>query len=363
MFKAFKKIVFILLCIAVIQWFEKPKTSQAKTQVIHLNYNESPYRPFEKSIQNAVFEINKYPDEPHQRLINQIASYHSISTDQILVSNGLSSLLRTIAEAYLKPENTLIVAYPTFEYLEIYAANHGANVIKVPLNKDYEHDLEAILAKADASTTLVYICNPNNPTGTITPRKKIEEFINKLPSHTLVLIDEAYHHFADSKEYQSFIDKPISDPRIIVGRTFSKAYGMAGGRLGYIVASPHIIKKLTPYEAFDATNTISLEAGIAALKDEASLKKTMHRIISARESFYLEASLRGIKTIPSQGNFVMLDLNGKSITEVIKHFANNKILVGRPFPPYTTHLRVSIGQPADMTAFWKAWDQMAKGSQ
>src|SRR5260370_21228510 len=154
------------------------------------------------------------------------------------------------AMTFLKPGKKLVEAAPTFPALGKLAQTAGIEVADVPLNKRYEHDLPVMLDRvgstpaAAASTGLVYIVNPNNPTGTITPRKDMEAFIAKLPAGVTVLIDEAYHHFvAPGAEYESFLDRPISDPRVIVARTFSKSYGLSGMRIGYAVATPDIAKR------------------------------------------------------------------------------------------------------------------------
>src|SRR5439155_16126808 len=147
---------------------------------------------------------------------------------------------------FLGSRRGAIVAQPTFEQIRVSAERAGAGVVAVPLRLDYSHDLAAMLTRSDASTGLVYICNPNNPTGTLTPRCDLEAFIRELPETTHVLIDEAYHHYAGtSADYASFIDRPIDDGRVIVTRTFSKVYGLAGLRIGYAIASPETVRRLT----------------------------------------------------------------------------------------------------------------------
>ena len=151
----------------------------------------------------------------------------------------------------------MITALPTFEALGKFAKTFGAEIAEIPLNKNYAHDLDAMLAKADASTGLVYLCNPNNPTGSLTPRKDLEAFIRKLPATTTVLIDEAYHHFVTrTADYGSFLDRPVDDPRVIVARTFSKVFGLAGMRVGYAVGSPEKIKPLAARRLPEGLNAI-----------------------------------------------------------------------------------------------------------
>src|SRR5205814_6415926 len=149
------------------------------------------------------------------------------------------------AAAFLGSGKKLVQAAPTFPALGKLAQSSGSEVADVPLNKRYEHDLSVMLDRARTSAGLVYIVNPNNPTGTITPRKDIETLLGKLPSNMTVLIDEAYHHFASPiASYVSFLDRPTGDPRVMVCRTFTKIYGLAGMRIGYAVATPEIAKRL-----------------------------------------------------------------------------------------------------------------------
>src|SRR5260370_23895788 len=183
------------------------------------------------------------------------------------------------AMTFLKPGKKLVEAAPTFPALGKLAQAAGIEVADVPLNKRYEHALPVMLARvgstpaAAASTGLVSIVNPNNPTGTITPRKDMEAFIAKLPAGVTVLIDEAYHHFvAPGAEYESFLDRPISDPRVIVARTFSKIYGLAGMRIGYAVATPEIAKRLAAGFPSWSVSGVSPGAAFLAMDDVGSLR-------------------------------------------------------------------------------------------
>ena len=166
-------------------------------------------------------------------MTERIAASHGVKPEQVLFGCGSTELMRAAACAFLGSGRQLIQASPTYEAPEDYARSLGAEVVSVPLDQRHAHDLHAMLDRASAATGLIYICNPNNPTATITPRREIETFIGKLPSTTKVLIDEAYHHYvAPSGMYASFIDRPLGDERVIVTRTFSKVYGLAGTEAG-----------------------------------------------------------------------------------------------------------------------------------
>lgn len=219
-----------------------------------------------------------------------------------------------------------------------------------------------MLNEVDASTKLIYICNPNNPRGSITPRNQIEEFIKKLPPTVYVLIDEAYHHFVVGKEgYISFIDKPIEDDRVIVGRSFSKIYGLAGMHLGYLVSSRDTIKKMKNFMAFDRVSCAVLRGAIAALNDEATILQAVKKFDKIREEFYRQTEKRKVKYISSYGNFVMLHIGERSIQSIIEHFRQNNIIIGREFPLMEHYVRISLGTSEQMEKFWKVWDKMLDG--
>src|SRR5438445_10561852 len=184
----------------------------------------------------------------YRSLAKRIATANRVKPEQVLIGCGSTEILRMAAFAFLGNGRQLIQASPTVEAIEHYARATGSEAISVRLTSGFAHDLDGMLARATASTTLVYICNPNNPTATLTPRKDLETFISKLPASTSVVIDEAYHHYASqSGMYASFIDRPLDDGRVIVARTFSKVYGLAGLRLRYAVPSPKLIQQMQKF--------------------------------------------------------------------------------------------------------------------
>jgi histidinol-phosphate aminotransferase len=326
---------------------------------IRLNSNENAYGPSAKvatTISAATSAANRYPFIEADELVDRIAAFHGLKREQVLLGCGSTEILRVAATAFLGPGKQLIQASPTFEAMAHYAKSAGGEFISVPLNARYAHDLDAMLARAGSTTTLVCICNPNNPTASITPRQDIETFISKLPVNCYVLIDEAYHHFAGvSSMYASFIDRPLHDERVIVARTFSKVYGLAGLRIGYAVAAPAVIDRLRSRVTLDNVNGIAAQAAAAALQDDAGVRDFVKRNADDRQEFFNQAMARMLKPIDSHANFVMMDTHHPA-EEVIEHFRRNKIEIGRRFPAMNTHIRVSLGTPEEMQAFWRAWD-------
>jgi histidinol-phosphate aminotransferase len=210
------------------------------------------------------------------------------------------------------------------------------------------------LASLIQVTALVYVCNPNNPTASLTSRKDLERFISKLPASTSVILDEAYHHYAAGM-YGSFLDHPIDDQKLIVLRTFSKVYGLAGLRLGYAVASPKVIQQMRRFATQDNVNAIVTQTAFVALDDDEGINDFVQRNANDRQEFFNQAMARALKPIDSHANFVMMNTFHPA-QDVIQHFRKNNILIGRQFPPMDTYIRVSLGRPEEMQAFWQTWD-------
>jgi histidinol-phosphate aminotransferase len=339
----------------------EPSRFQQDDRFIRLNSNENAYGPSAKvgdAIKSSIGSANRYPRMEYRSLAERIASLHNVKPEQVLMGCGSTEVLRMAAFAFLDPGKQLIQASPTFEAIEHYARSAGADVISVRLTPAFSHDLDGMLARATASTTLVYICNPNNPTASLTPRKDLENFIAKLPASTYVVIDEAYHHFAgESGMYASFIDRPLHDPKVIVARTFSKVYALAGLRLGYAVASPSVVQQMQKFATEDNINAVVTQAAVAALDDSDAVNGCIDRNTDDRQEFFNQAMLRSLKPIDSHTNFVMMNTFHPT-DEVIRDFYKGNILIGRHFPPMDTYIRVSLGRPEEMRAFWRIWDTL-----
>ena len=331
---------------------------------IILSRNENAYGPSQKVVammRDSLQYANRYPDPEVSALHDRIAKSHSIKPEQLVLGCGSGEILSLCACAFLAPGKKLITAVPTFEAIGRRAKTIGAEVAEVPLTKNYSHDLPAILAQADASTGLVYICNPNNPTASLTPRKDLETFIRKLPATTTVLIDEAYHHFvAHTADYGSFIDNPIDDDRVIVARTFSKVFGLAGIRVGYAVGAPVKIQALAARRLPEGLNAIGARAALTAYDDLEYVRFSIKRNADDRQEFFNQANARMVRGIDSHTNFAMLK-SGRMAVDVIEHFRKNSIAIARLFPSMNTYVRVSFGTPDQMKEFWRVWDLMPPG--
>jgi len=326
---------------------------------IILSRNENAYGPSQKVIaamQDSLRFANRYPDPAVNALHERIAQSHSIKPEQLVLGCGSGEILSIAAASFLGPGKTLITAVPTFESIGRCAKALGAQVVEIPLDKNHSHDLPAMLARADAATGLVYICNPNNPTASLTPRNNLEEFIRKLPPTTTVLLDEAYHHFVGATpDYTSFIDKPMGDDRVLVARTFSKVFGLAGIRVGYAVGAPAKIQALAAHRLPEGLNAVGARAALVAYDDVDYVQMSEKRNAADRQEFFNQAKARKVQAIPSYANFAMLKTSRPAV-EVIDHFKKNNVLIARLFPSMNTHVRVSFGTPPEMTEFWRVWD-------
>jgi histidinol-phosphate aminotransferase len=235
----------------------------------------------------------------------------------------------------------------------------GAEIAFLPLESNYAHDLNAMQARAAQQPALIYICNPNNPTATLTPRKDLETFLSKLPANAVVLMDEAYHHFAiGAPGYESFLDRPVEDERLIVCRTFSKVYGLAGMRIGYAIAQGETLKQLRAFRSIENQNVAGVRAALAGLEDQEYVRMAIGRNAADRQQFFTQAQGRGLKPIESHANFVMMNAS-RPAPAVIDFFRKHNIEIGRKFPPMDSCVRISLGKPEEMRQFWQVWDQMA----
>lgn len=321
--------------------------------IVRLNSNENPYGPppaaFE-AMRGAFDLVWRYPDEAADELLADLAKLHGVENNQIVLGNGSSEILKLCAAAFTAPGRPVVMADPTFEAIARYARAAGAEAVKVPLTSDHRHDTAKMLEAAH-SAGLVYLCNPNNPTGTVT--LGLRDFLARVPAGTMVLVDEAYHHYADGDGYESLMPLAADHPNLIVARTFSKIYGMAGLRCGYAVGHAENMERLRFHQAWDNLNIQALAAARAALRDNAHLDGSRRKNRETRDWTAGELASRGLRSIPSQANFVMIDLR-QEVGPVIDALRDRKVHVGRRFSALPHHLRVTVGTRPQMEKFLDA---------
>jgi histidinol-phosphate aminotransferase len=342
----------------------RPSLAQARgeTGIVRLHRNENPYGPSPEVIaamrKAALNTANRFPNVESEALRRAVAAHHRVQADQVVVGCGSTDILRLAATAFAGTRKRIVTASPTFDWLGGLAGPVRDRVVAVPLARDYSHDLVAMLSRCDAATGMVYLCNPNNPTGTLTRRQDLEAFLRKLPTTVQVVIDEAYHHYVEpSADYASFIDRPVADPRVIVTRSFSKIHGLAGLRVGYAVAAAETARRLRALQLPDSVNIVAATAAIVALEDEDYVRASRVRNNDDRQEFFNEADARMLRAVDARANFVLLNTNRPAI-HVVEHLRKHNVLVPPPFAGFDKYIRVSLGTAEDMRAFWKAWDLM-----
>lgn len=326
---------------------------------VRLSANENPYGPSPAAIEamrDAFARAWRYPDESQDDLINAIAKSHAVSRDQVLLGDGSSEILKLAAVSFTGPSRKLVMAAPTFEAIGAYARTSGAEVVNVPLDESFRHDLAKMGAVPGAG--LLYVCNPNNPTGSITPREGVRRLIDTVPAATAILVDEAYHHYAVSSDYESVIPAIASRPNLIVARTFSKIYGMAGLRCGYAVSSRETIRTLAAQQAWDSMNVMALAAALASVSDAQHVAEGQKRNAATKASVAASLKKLGYDIIPSETNFIMIDVK-RDVRPLINGMRTHGVHVGRLFPAMPHHMRVTIGRPEQMEAFMRAFSEVA----
>lgn len=324
--------------------------------MVQLNSNENPYGPSAKALEAAerahgVF--NRYPDSLEDEARRAIAKHHGVTPERIVLGCGSSEILQMADDAFTGSGKTAVAAEPTFEAVLDFARVLQAETVKVPLTADFRHDLPKMAAACNEKTGLVYVCNPNNPTGTIVTGDELAAFVGKVPATTTILVDEAYHHFVEDPRYRSVCELLDKAPNVVVARTFSKIYGMAGLRLGYAIASEAKIAVMAKFATFSNANAAVLSAALASLADPDVVPRQRKALNDTRRWLVAEMGKQGRRTIPSETNFVMIDV-GTDVAPLIPAFREKKILIGRKFPSLPNWLRISIGKPEEMQAFASA---------
>jgi histidinol-phosphate aminotransferase len=324
------------------------------TDLVQLNSNENPYGPSAQA-RTALAAANpfRYPDADEDEMTLALARFHGVAPERIVLGCGSSEVLRLCDAAFLGPGRTVVAAEPTFEAVLLYARATTAEPVKVPLSADYRHDLAAMAKACDGRTGLVYVCNPNNPTGTVVSGDALESFLGRVPPTAAVLVDEAYHHFVEDPAYRSAIPMIDRFPNLVVARTFSKIHGLAGMRLGYGVASVDRAKALRARCAFANANASVLAAARISLDDEAHVRQQRETLNGTRKRLTAALEKDGRRYIPSEANFLMIDAGG-DVGPVIKAFAAKGILVGRRFAAMPNWLRVTVGKNEETDAFLAA---------
>jgi len=324
--------------------------------------NENNFGPPE-SVMKAMNGAWKYANRygyPDGNVVQVIADHHGVKPENILLTPGSGEVLSVVGTTFLTGGKKVVGADPTYATVFQHASNIKAEGIKVPLLKDYRQDIPTMIAKANenaSSVGLFYLCNPNNPTGRTVSAAEVKQVIEGIPKTMPILIDEAYHHFVDDPSYATSVPYIIEGRPVIVARTFSKIAALAAMRVGYAVSTPEIIRQMRTY-ASGSINVLAKWGAVASIKDTAAQADVKSKILAIRNKTTRELEAHGYAVIPSQANFFMVSLEGRTVQPVIEEFRTKGILVGRPFPPMLNHLRVSVGLPEEMDKFVKTFKEI-----
>jgi histidinol-phosphate aminotransferase len=326
-------------------------------RVVKLASNEGPFGPFQaalEAMERAARELNRYPDGGAYRLHAALADRHGVAFDEVAVGAGADGCIDMLSQAVLDAGDEVVCGWPSFPSYVIYALKQGAVPKTVPL-RDHRYDLDALLDAVTPRTKLVYVCHPNNPTGTMNARAELDAFFDRVPDHVLVVVDQAYFEYIDDPDYPDAVEEYLKrGRRVIVLRTFSKIYGLAGLRVGYAVGPRRCVAAMTKVRRpFDITTPAQV-AALASLDDATEIghRRAVNRDGLAR----LETTLRehGFDPVPSVGNFVYAE-TGADATELFDRLLREGVIV-RPLAGFgaPTAIRVSVGTPEENDVFAEA---------
>jgi histidinol-phosphate aminotransferase len=327
---------------------------------VRIDANENPLGPSASAREGAaaiVAQGGRYSDWLTDDLVKTLAEIEGLKVEQVRVYPGSSEPLHHTVSVFCSPQRSYVTADPGYEAGMFNAAAVGAKVVKVPVTKTYAHDVRAMLAAApDAG--VFYICTPNNPTGTLTSHSDIEYLVENKPKDSIVLVDEAYIHFCDAP---SVIDLVKAGKDVLVLRTFSKIYGMAGLRCGAVFGRPDLLEKLENYAGWNAMPITALVAATASLKDAQLVPERKRINATVRSEVFAWLDRNQYSYIPSEANFFMLDTK-RPAKAVIDAMAKQNVFVGRIWPVMPTYTRVTIGTAPEMDQFQTAWRKVMTGA-
>ncbi len=306
-----------------------------------------------KAIKKELPKIYLYPESPCTLLKQSLAQKFSLSEESIVISNGADNLILMIVCAFVNEGEEVIIADPTFPVYSNATQIMGGKTVRVRL-KNYTHDLERMEKKVTRKTKLIFICNPNNPTGTIVSKKALDPFLSNLPSRAIVILDEAYREFVDDPDFPDGIDYVKEGRQVIVLRTFSKVYGLAGLRIGYALGTKELIHCLNQVRDPFPVHRLAQVGAIAALSDERHAKRSVQMVQEGRRYLSSELEKMGLNCVPSQANFLFVDFK-EDIENLFQNLLREGIII-RPGKiwGYPTCGRVTIGRMEDNKRFIRA---------
>ncbi|MEK4059376.1 MULTISPECIES: histidinol-phosphate transaminase [Paenibacillus] len=340
---------------------DEVKKELGLSEVIKLASNENPYGPSPSAKAAIIADLDNlflYPDGAAADLTSALASHLGVENDNIIFGCGSDEIIALITRAFFLPGDETIMADQTFSVYKSNADIEGAVSIEVPLANG-THDLDAMLAAVTERTKVIWICNPNNPTGTIVPEEALVTFLNAVPANVMVVLDEAYSEYVTDLSYSDGIELLAKYPNLVVLRTFSKIYGLAALRIGYGVASPQIIKLINQVREPFNTSRLAQAGALAALADQDYVQEC--RRLNSAGIIQLQGEFKRLSLdfFPAHGNFIMVDVR-KPATEVFDALLRQGIIVRAGHRLYPTYIRVTVGSTEQNKAFIAALERVLK---
>ncbi len=324
---------------------EEVKKEFNLSKVVKLASNENPYGCSPKAKQAIVDELEQlaiYPDGYSAQLRTKLADHLGVKEEQLIFGNGSDEIVQIICRALLNQETNTVMATPTFPQYKHNAVIEGAQIKEVPLVEGH-HDLDTMLDQIDEKTTVVWVCTPNNPTGTYVTRDSLLDFVNKVPKHVLIVVDEAYFEYVVADDYPQTVEWINDFPNMMILRTFSKAYGLAALRVGYGIGNAELIRKIEPAREPFNTSRVGQVAALAALDDAEFVAECSVKNKKGLKQFYEFCEEQGLEYYQSEGNFILIDFKIDS-DEVFQALLKKGYIVrsGKALG-FPTHLRITVG--------------------
>tara|TARA_B100001248_G_scaffold233712_1_gene195398 strand:- start:400 stop:1530 length:1131 start_codon:yes stop_codon:yes gene_type:complete len=338
----------------------KKYNPRSKSSIVKLSSNENPYGPSERvlnAIKNSFNDVCRYPYEFIQELQKTLAKKHDVPIESIVITGGSNEALRITGLAISNKGGNIVAGQPTYLALMNYAEAWGAEIKWVPVDSDKGYDLKKIRDTIDQDTNMVFIANPNNPTGTLLNANLLADFCAEISKQTLVFCDEAYYDYINEKDYPSMDYLVRKGENVIISRTFSKVYGMAGLRIGYLVLKPELADdlfgKYSPYgrpNIMAQTNVLAVAAASEALKDNDFYKFSLKKANEEKDKIYKLLDYLDLKYVKSSTNFVFFE-SKKHIDKLSAEMLEKGVRIGRPFPPFYDWCRISTGTSEEVDIF------------
>ena len=343
----------LLGAVAGVQSLNAASTATLLDKPVRMMFNENPYGPSQiarRAMRKAFEESNLYSMRGAKGEFKELmAKLNGVTPDHIAVGFGSGEILKKAALMNGIDKGELLSPSLTFETINRYAKTMKSNVNRIPMNKNIDIDLNRMNENVNNKTKMVYLCNPNNPTGSLMNTDDLESFCSQVSKKSIVFVDEAYHEYVTDSKYRSMIDLVKSGKNVIISRTASKVHGLAGLRVGFAITTPQIAKRLESYLT-DSLNIVGLRAAIASYQDKRFQNFSIDMNNKAKKVVTEYLDIKGIQYLDSQTNFMFIKTDIE-ISDFQPAMEKHGVLVGRPFPPFTNWCRLSMAKPEEMQKF------------